>query len=313
MARILLAGVPRSGTSWTGQALGATPGTRYVDEPDGFRDAYAFEVMMGVGENAHLEPGAVAPEYRRLWAGAFAGGVRAPGLRARFAEWTYHRAGTPARRLARRGGPVSPWLRAARRTAVPPVADPAARNVVVKSVQCSLSVEWLAHEFGPQVVVLFRHPLNTIASWRDMGFVASVDRNPREHAVLTGIAATQWGVEPPPPDAPELAHHAFEFGVLTNALADAAARHPDWVVARHEDLCVDAPTRLRALAERLDLGWGDAAERFVRESDRDGAGFATTRVARDLPEAWRDRLTAEDVDAVLDVLRGFPDRSLADL
>src|SRR6478609_7196868 len=115
MARILLAGVPRSGTSWTGRALGATPATRYVDEPDGFRDAFAFKVMMRFGENAHLEPGAVAPDYRRLWAGAFAGGLRAPGPGARFAEWTYHRAGTPARRRARRGDDVSPWLRAALR------------------------------------------------------------------------------------------------------------------------------------------------------------------------------------------------------
>ena len=93
MARILLAGVPRSGTSWTGRALGTTPGTRYVDEPDGFRDAFAFKVMMEFGENARLEPGAAAPDYRSLWAGAFAGGVRAPGAAARFAEWTYHRAG----------------------------------------------------------------------------------------------------------------------------------------------------------------------------------------------------------------------------
>src|SRR3954462_4525766 len=135
MARILLAGVPRSGTLWTGRALGATPETRYVDEPDGFRDAFAFKVMMGVGENAHLAPGALAPDYRRLWAGAFAGGLRAPRPGARFAEGTYHRAGTPARRLPRRGGRMSPWLRAAVRTAEPPVADPQARNVVAKSVQ----------------------------------------------------------------------------------------------------------------------------------------------------------------------------------
>jgi hypothetical protein len=312
MARILLAGVPRSGTSWTGQALGVTPGTRYVDEPDGFRDAFAFKVMMAFGENARLDPGAAAADYRRLWAGAFAGGVRASGIGARFAEWTYHRAGTPARRRARRGDDVSPWLQAALRTAVPPVADPEARHVVVKSVQCALAAEWISQEFGPRVVVLFRHPLNTIASWRDMGFEASVVRNPREHAVLVDVAATRWGVAPPPADAPEMAHHAFEFGVLTNALADAASRHPDWIVARHEELCVDAAVRLRQLAERVGLEWSDAADRFVRESDRDGAGFATTRVASAQPDRWRDRLATEDVDAIRGVLRGFPGHSLAD-
>jgi len=312
MARILLAGVPRSGTSWTGQVLGTTPGTRYVDEPDGFRDAFAFHVMMEYGEYVRLEPGARAPDYRRLWAGAFAGGLRSRSPRARFGEWTYHRAGTPARREARRGGAVSPWLRAALRNATPPVADPEARHVVVKSVQSALATEWIAAEFGPQVVVLFRHPLNTIASWRDMGFVASGARNPHEHAVLTEVAASRWGIAPPPADAPELAQHAFEFGVLTNALVDAAARHPEWIVARHEDLCVDAPTRMRALVEQVGLEWSDATERFVRESDRQGEGFATTRVAREQPDRWRDRLSAADVDTIRGVLRGFPDRALAD-
>jgi hypothetical protein len=206
---------------------------------------------------------------------------------------------------------VSPWLRAAAATAAPPVADPSARHVLVKSVQCELATEWIAREFSPQVVVLFRHPMNTIASWRDMEFVASAARNLREHAALIRVAEERWGVAPPPAHAAELAHHAFEFGVLTNALVDAAARHPEWIVARHEDLCVDAPSRLRELAERLGLAWNDAADRFVRESDRDGAGFATTRVASEQRDRWRDRLSSDDVDAIRSVLRTFPDHTLA--
>jgi hypothetical protein len=83
-------------------------------------------------------------------------------------------------------------------------------------------------------------------------------------------------------------------------------------VARHEDLCVDSATRMRELAERLDLVWSDAADRFVRESDRDGTGFATTRVASALPDRWRERLAPDDVDVIRAVLRTFPDHSLAD-
>jgi hypothetical protein len=182
----------------------------------------------------------------------------------------------------------------------------------VKSVQCALAVEWIEQEFSPQVVVLFRHPFNTLASWRDMGFVAPADRNPHELAVLTQYAREQWDLAPPPPDAAPLAHQAFEFGVLTNALADAAARHPGWIVARHEDLCQDSTARIRALTEQLGLDWTDAADRFVRDSDRDGTGFATTRVASEQPDRWRERLDAEEVAAIRSVLRSFPDRSLAD-
>ncbi|MBM3674640.1 MAG: hypothetical protein FJW88_06730, partial [Actinobacteria bacterium] len=80
MPRFLLVGVPRSGTSWTGTALGLTAGTRYVDEPDGFRDAFAFRVMMRRGENPVLDPADPAPDYEQLWSGAFAGGLPAGGL-----------------------------------------------------------------------------------------------------------------------------------------------------------------------------------------------------------------------------------------
>ena len=100
--------------------------------------------------------------------------------------------------------------------------------------------------------------------------------------------------------------------MLTNALADAAARNPEWIVARHEELCVDSAVRMRALAEEVGLEWSDAAEGFVRDSDRDGAGFATTRVASAQADRWRDRLSADDVETIRAVLHGFPDRALAD-
>src|SRR3954465_9621264 len=106
MGRYLLAGVPLSGTSWTGQALGLCAGVRYVDEPDGFRDAFAFRVMLRHGENPRLAPGARAPGDGALGGGALGGGGRSRSLRARIAERAYHEAGTEARRAARRGDPM---------------------------------------------------------------------------------------------------------------------------------------------------------------------------------------------------------------
>ena len=102
MGRVLLAGVPRSGTSWTGEALGHAANVAYVDEPDGFRDAFAFRVMMRYGENPALAPGEDAPEYERLWAGAFAGGRAPSGLKARLAQRAYLSVETPVRQHAGR-------------------------------------------------------------------------------------------------------------------------------------------------------------------------------------------------------------------
>lgn len=308
MVRVLLAGVPRSGTSWTGTALGHAMDVRYVDEPDGFRDAFAFRVMMRHGENPRLDPGEAASDYERLWAGAFAGGYPPRGIPDRLATLAYRKAGTPARRRARSGDRVSPWLRIAQRLARPPVGIGAPDNVVVKSVQCARSVEWIVDRFAPKVVLIARHPLNTIASWRELEFV----RNPREHNALANEAATRWGVVAPERDAPLLAHQSFEFAVLTTLLAEAAARHAEWIVVRHEDLCRDAPTELRGLAERIGLVWSDAADEFVRNSDREGSGFMTARVTSEQPERWRDRLQPEDVALIRSVLASFPAGVFAD-
>jgi hypothetical protein len=308
MARFLLAGVPRSGTSWTGEALGHAEGVGYVDEPDGFRDAFAFRVMMQHGENPALAPGDAAPDYQRLWAGAFAGGLAPSGFRGRIAQRAYRSVDTPVRQRARAGEGVAPALRIAQWFARPPEADPTLQHVLVKSVQCARSIEWIQQKFEPQVVLLFRHPLNALASWRDLGFV----RNPREGAALADDARRRWGVSEPGPDAPQLAQQAFIFGVLTEALMAAAAHHPEWVVAQHETLCADASMGLRDLAGQLGLTWTERAEQFVRDSDRVGEGYATKRVASDQPDRWRERLSDTDVDVIRRVLAEFPHAALTD-
>ena len=144
--------------------------------------------------------------------------------------------------------------------------------------------------------------------FRSLEFV----RNPREHADLAADASRRWGIRAPAPDEPQLVHQTFEYAVLTTALVEAAARHPDWIIVRHEDLCRDAPVGLRELAEHVGLVWTDSADRFVRESDRDGAGFATDRVTSAQPDRWRERLTSADVALVRSVLDDFPLVTLAD-
>ncbi len=275
MVRVLLAGAPRSGTSWTAGALGSCAGVRLVDEPDGFRGAFAFRTMMQLGENPRLMPGDVAPDYERLWAGVFSGAAPPRGVLARLGGRMYRRAGTERRRQARADGRPGVGLRVAMAAAGPPGADAHCAHVVAKSVQCARSIEWIVDRFAPTTVVLARHPLNAIASWRDLGFV----RNPRENESLALDARDRWGVVAPGPDAPRLAHQAFVYAVTASAFAEAASRHPDWIVVHHEDLCRDAAVELRTLAERLGLTWTDAATSFVAESDRQGTGFVTARVA----------------------------------
>jgi hypothetical protein len=50
MSRLLVAGVPRSGTSWVGQALACAEGARSVGEPDNEDNfPYAIQAKAGLG------------------------------------------------------------------------------------------------------------------------------------------------------------------------------------------------------------------------------------------------------------------------
>jgi hypothetical protein len=302
MPAVLLAGVPRSGTTWIGRTLGHTERAAYVNEPDGFRDPFAFRVMLTYGENPVLAPGAPARDLERLWAGALAGGRPAGSPRDRMARFLYDRTPLDERRSTRARGRAAGRLRLVTLFAAPRAAAPDAEHVVVKSVQCALALEWIAARFQPRILVVERNPFNVLASWNELGYV----RSPHELATMAAYAREHWGIEPPGADAPHLATQAFSYGVQTSALRDAAARHPEWLQARHEDLCIDSATRFHALAAELGLDWNDAAERFLSESDRDGTPYRTLRRTEEQPDRWRERLDAEQVATIRDTLAGFP-------
>jgi hypothetical protein len=302
MAAVLIAGVPRSGTTWIGRALGHTAGATYVNEPDGFRDPFAFTVMLRLGENPVLAPGDPAPDLERLWAGALAGGRPAGTWRDRLARTLYERTPLDERREARARGKASGRLRLAALAAMPRIAEPGARHVVVKSVQCSLALEWIADRFAPQILVVERNPLNVLASWVELDYV----RSTREREAVEAFARRQWDLAPPAPDAPRLEVQAFSYGVQTSALRDAAASHPEWARTSHEHLCVDTDTRFGALASELGLEWSDDAAAFLQESDRDGTPYRTLRRTEEQPDRWKERLDAGQVETIRATLARFP-------
>ena len=167
---------------------GHTDDAVYVNEPDGFRDPFAFRMMLAHGENP------VARARRRRARRRAALGRRArrrPARRAPSATGSpatlYERTPLDDRRAARASGgagrPGSRLVAAARRARGS--REPGASRVVVKSVQSALALEWIADRFQPRVLVVERNPFNVLASWSELGYV----RNPRETAALIAAYA----------------------------------------------------------------------------------------------------------------------------
>ncbi len=283
--RVLVAGLPRSGTTWVGEVLGHTAGARYLHEPDNHLvRPDAWWAKRRLGPFPELVPGDDAGDYERLWARAFAGGPRQSGLYAG-ARLLHHAGATVVSgRLASRRRP--------RRAAGP---------LVVKSVHCARALEWTVDRFHPAVVVVERHPFGVISSWRKLGWDDFLDT---DRAALRYSAAV-LGVEPPPPGAPWLERAAWHYGLLSSYLERARRRHPDWLVVRHESLCAGPEPAFRRLAARLNLSFTDETARFLAASNRPGDGYSTHRLWHEQIDGGRRRLIPAERALVLTTLDAF--------
>ena len=179
--------------------------------------------------------------------------------------------------------------------------DPAP-NVVAKSVHASLAVEWIAARFSPRVVVVERHPLNVLSSWKRYSHGASSWMA----ADLASYAARTWGVELPVETASRFTRQTMSLGVIVGGLREAAARNPHWVVVRHEALCVAPEVRFRELTRELGLEFSDDAASYLRDSNQPGEGYVTKRVTSTLPSKWRRELTDDELQEASDVFDMFP-------
>jgi hypothetical protein len=169
----------------------------------------------------------------------------------------------------------------------------------VKSVHVPLALEWVASRFRPRVLVVVRHPLNTIASWLEFGWGGCyLDTHPR----IRERFAHRWGL-PELPEARSLVQAiTWEVALFTCVLHASADMHPDWLAVSHESLCGDPIEGFRDLYAGLGLMWTDDADAFVRASDRPGTGYSTSRVAADQPDRWKRRLTPEQIGESWSVL-----------
>jgi hypothetical protein len=303
---ILVAGAPRTGTTWVARALTLADDVVWVNEPDNeWPNVYALRAKRSLGRFPVLLEGDRAPAaYERLWERALAGFV--PGRLREALAWKLDRGERTMLELWRamcdHASPyLSPRLRLAMLGARPPGRRLGRGRVLVKTVHAPLALGWIAARFEPQVVLVLRHPLNVVASWVDLGWGGcALDTNPTVRRRLA-----RWGLPDLGPDATPLQRVAFEVGLFTCELEGWRARRPDWAVAEHEALCLDPPGGFRALASRLGLSWSERAELFLEESNQPGAGYSLFRLAAEQPERWRRRLSPEQVREAWSVLRRF--------
>jgi hypothetical protein len=297
--RVLVLGVPRSATTWVATVLASAPGSELVMEPDNEKSSLLAALLKkGVSRFPELGPGAEPPAgYALLWRLAFQAPravllSRSRLTRALLAWWARQTDLLVDRRGGGPGGVTRALVIAAAGRDLPPGRGGVR---VVKSVHAVLAAEWLLDAFRPDTtVVVSRHPLGTLASWRKLEM---------PDATRLAGAASHWltraGLTPPDPVSGvsmEYARMCLTLAYLQHGLDRAVAKHPEWVVVGHETLCGDPQVEFHALSDRCHLPWGPEAAEALAVRDRPGTGYRPVRDSRSEVGKWRSSISPEEAD-----------------
>ena len=316
MTPVLVVGVPRSGTSWVGRILGSTEGAAYLQEPDNHEHTpFALRAKRGLPGYFDSAPRSHVNAYEQLWRAALqpvGGERRRPTLervRSKVSLKLLRSASDQDVMRFLRGHASAPArLRLAAALAVPERAAGPTDLIVVKSVHAQLALEWIAERCPVRVMIVLRHPLNVLSSWKELGWLAGADADPLAELDprVREEVAERIGAAPVDDADTPMTRAAWLVGLLTSVLLTHAEKHPDWAVVSHESLCERPHELFSTVASRLGLRWSAQSDALLDQLDRPGSGYETMRVASDLVEIWRTRLTSDEVREASAALGRFP-------
>ena len=297
---VVIAGLPRSGTTWTMRVLGTSPGTMKVPEPDNEdKLPAAIHAKRQLGRYPCLVPGQQADPYRGLWEWILSGGQE--NWRSKQALRILSRG--KATRIFEGDMDLTTWF-ASTLARNPRAGARSDDRVIAKSIHAQLSLEWIDRAFDIAPLVLLRHPGNVLASWMEVGLKDGRNSTLESRPEIRARYVDRWGI-PLPGDDP-IEKMSWRIGLLIAALEEALASNPGWHMRTHEQLCTDSVATFRTLFDDLGLEWSDATERYLLANDTPGEGFMTTRVASEVVGSWRRRLDDTHLATLRRVLAAFP-------
>lgn len=270
---LLVMSIPRSGSSWVGDILGAAPNALYLREPinQSHLDSGARGTIF------YIDPHTPPAHLRACTHAAFSGlPAFSKGIVRNAQQWT---------------------LRTRSR-----------KRVVIKEVN-PLALSWFLSEYRPTVIFLVRHPAAVACSYSQLGWTETEQRlaelDPRllegplrPYKELIASVRGFWQ-----------AQGAFQ-GVILRFVVDTLAGYSDCKTITYEQLCVDPERGFRELCSYAHLEWDESMSQRITErssatrQDTQGA-YDTRRDSRTMIGAWKRKVAPDQLMALRDAYRAF--------
>lgn len=288
---ILVTGAHRSGTTWVGKMIAASPRVYYIQEP--FNVDYPprpgisrarmpcwFTCISKDNESRYLKDlqDTVACHYDIQ------------------AECAALRSPRDALRMLRDFSTVTS-------------SRLAHRSPLVKDPIALFSAEWLAHTFDMDVIVMIRHPAAFVSSIKRLGwkhdFTDFLDQ-PRlmeEHlapfaAQIADFAAHERDI---------LEQGALLWNILYYQVSQYKRQHSDWIFLRHEDASMEPLHHFASLYKSLALDFSPEVQRVIRDYsdsshpaeskqvDSVNTAIIDKRDSRAEISTWKKKLSASEI------------------
>lgn len=331
MKKILLLGVPRTGTTWVGDIIGLSQNMEYVLEPDNEKTSLlAYCLKRELMRFPVLSQEQHNPFYSQFWQFIFNAPEAAllsrstltrlvlfKWLRKNVLEkWVTakeHALTTTTENL-RTENLIKPPLQKTINLICPLLSklvhtkqnsyqsSKMANARLVKSVHGILASEWIVKTCNvTDTIITMRSPYAVLASWRKLKMPDALRAGCLSQTLLTEVfGETTTTIEQQCNGT--LTKMAMQLAVMYRTLEAVAKRNPQWIVLHHETLCRDPLGGFEELYSRLNLSFNDDVIAGIKNRNREGHGYKAVRVANKEIGKWRGAFSAMEIDEINRVL-----------
>jgi Sulfotransferase domain len=250
-APLLVTGLPRSGTSWTGKMLEGSGQVVYINEPMNTRRPPGRSPGVLNAKVQHRFQ-YIDPADDAEWAAAFG-----DTLRLRFHPLAELRSVRHPYDLARGVKYATQFTVGALRH----------RRAMLDDPNALFSARWLTLRMGVQTLILVRDPVGLLGSWKALDWKVRLTHWQAQPALMRDVLAP-WA---------DQIQHAVDHGDwieqmcclwnVAHEVIDRVRNEVDNVlIRRYEDLASDPMQQFAGVYEWFGLDWSDDAQRVVREA-----------------------------------------------
>lgn len=299
MAPILVTGAHRSGTTWVGKVLAASPDHAYVSEP--LHVQHSRGMMAAPVDHWYTY---ICEENQRPFLTAYRDTLQ---FRYRPLLALKHARSVRDALKILRDLPRFFWLRSA------------GSQPVLKDPFAVFSAPWFQRRLGCRVVITVRHPLGFISSLKRLGWTFDFQHllaQPlliRDH--LGDFQQDMLQVQQAEGDI--IQEGILLWKMIYSVVAQYRERGDDFVILRHEDLSMDPMGNFSDVCSKLEMRFSDPVQDKIRQTTQqenprelpEHDEHAVTLDSRANLTNWQHRLTSTEVERIVnataDSLFGF--------